>query len=256
MRKPPAFQFYPKDWRSSATVRQMSRAEKGDLIEMLAASWDQDPPGSLPLPVQLAAKSAGLDPRVVRSLITKFPKLWVEIDGRLVNPKLRAQWEELQQRQQKLSDAGKRGNENRWKKSSGAESGGESQGDSGGNRSASASAFASASAPASVNQGEANRPPSITENYATLLDKYPTKRDEIQKLVNVHIMCLRAERFDHGDNINFQEGFESFCNSWRSLALDWRDREPAWAYVVHLEEIMPPVRRSDQRSASQQSEGI
>ena len=116
MKKPPAFQFYAKDWRSSPTIRQMTREQKGDLIEMLAASWDQDPPGSLPLPVQLAANSAGLDPRVVRSLIAKFPKLWIEIDGRLVNPKLRAQWEELQQRQQKLSDAGKRGNESRWGK--------------------------------------------------------------------------------------------------------------------------------------------
>lgn len=141
MRKPPAFQFYVKDWRSSPTVRSMTRAQRGDFIEMLAASWDQDEPGTLPLPVELSAKIVGILPSVFISFRKRFPKIWQEIDGKLVNPKLREQWLELQQRQQKLSDAGKLGNERRWEKTSGGESGGES----GGNRSASALAFAPAS---------------------------------------------------------------------------------------------------------------
>ena len=226
MKRPPAFQFYPKDWRSSATVRQMSRAEKGDLIELLAASWDQDPPGSLPLPVQLAAKSAGLDPRVVRSLIAKFPKLWIEIDGRLVNPKLRAQWEELQQRQQKLSDAGKRGNEARWQDSSGGDSGGDSQGESGGNRSASASASATASATASAKQQGGTEPPCDSKELASLIA-------ETQSVLRTYA---------HLGKIPFDILFTDFKGSAKALGVDWRRiEERIWPDLIRPFQTQAPV---------------
>lgn len=164
MKKPPAFQFYVKDWLSSSTVRQMSMHHRGVYITMLAAMWDSDEPGTLPLPLNIAARSAGVDPRSLADFMAKYPRCLDEvgsmlgrspvevssmsesvpgdIGAKLVNWKLRRQWEELQQYKQELSDAGKRGNEKRWQKSSGGDSGG----DSGGNRSASAPASASASA--------------------------------------------------------------------------------------------------------------
>jgi hypothetical protein len=118
MNKPPAFQFYVKDWRSSPTVRSMTREQRGDLIDTLATSWDQDEPGTLPLPIELAAKICGISVRSFRKFVETFPKLW-QIDGnRLVNPKLRAQWEELQQLKQKQSDAARRTNEEYWKRPS------------------------------------------------------------------------------------------------------------------------------------------
>ena len=142
MNKPPAFQFYAKDWRSSPTVRSMTREQRGDFIDMLAASWDQEEPGTLPLPVELAAKITGISVRSCRKFVESFPKLWQINGDRLVNPKLHDQWEELRQFTQKLSDAGKRGNERRWGKSSG--------GDSGGDRSASATASPTALATATA----------------------------------------------------------------------------------------------------------
>lgn len=90
--KPPAFQFYAKDWRSSPTVARMSRQQKGDYIELLAACWDSDEPGTLPLPIELAARLARLHPRSLLDLRSKYPSIFIEVQGRLVNEKLRNQW--------------------------------------------------------------------------------------------------------------------------------------------------------------------
>jgi hypothetical protein len=114
----------------------MTRDQRGDFIDTLAASWDQDEPGTLPLPIELAAKICGISVRSFRKFVESFPKLW-QIDGnRLVNPKLRAQWEGLQQLKQKQSDAAIKTNKEYWKRPSVS--------DSVSGRSASAFAFASA----------------------------------------------------------------------------------------------------------------
>ena len=138
MKKAPAFQFYAKDWLSSANVRNMSMRHRGVYISVLAAMWDSDEPGTLPLPIKIATRSAGLDPRSLIDFVSKWPQCLVAVDGKLVNQKLRAQLGEIVQRQRALSDAGKNGNEKRWGNPSG--------GDSGGDRSAPAFASASASA--------------------------------------------------------------------------------------------------------------
>lgn len=114
--KPPAFQFYAKDWRSSATVRQMSRQERGDYIDLLAAAWDSEDPGKLPLPIEIAAKSAGLDPRVARNFLTKFPRCFEEIDGKLVSRKLAQQFERISKFAESASLKGQKGAEARWHK--------------------------------------------------------------------------------------------------------------------------------------------
>jgi hypothetical protein len=113
--KPPAFQFYVKDWRSSGTIHQMTRQEIGDYITLLAAAWDSDDPGTLPLPVEIAAKCAGTDPRVVRNFLAKYPHTFIESNGRLVNEKLRAQYLELLQFHEKAHDRAKAGAAARWK---------------------------------------------------------------------------------------------------------------------------------------------
>src|SRR5215470_7007133 len=107
MKKPPAFQFYVKDWRSSSTIRCMRLSQKGVAIESLAASWDQDEPGTLPIPEENAAKACGIPPEIFKKFLRNFPKLWQEQDGKLINPKLRAQWEELEQIKRAQSNAAK-----------------------------------------------------------------------------------------------------------------------------------------------------
>jgi hypothetical protein len=88
MGKPPAFQFYAKDWRSSSTVKLMNYHQRGLYIDMLAAAWDSDEPGSLPLPLEIAARSVGCDVRSLRDLLSKFPRCFVQVGSHLVNEKL------------------------------------------------------------------------------------------------------------------------------------------------------------------------
>lgn len=118
MNKPPAFQFYAKDWRSSATVRNMTLAETGVYIQLLAAAWDGDEPGTLPLGPGQIAKITGIDVRIVRRFLAKFPEIHSESAGKLHIKFLREQYVEIQQRRQAQSDAAKALNEKRWGKTS------------------------------------------------------------------------------------------------------------------------------------------
>jgi hypothetical protein len=122
VKKPPAFQFYPKDWRTSPTVLRMSAKDRGVYIDLLAASWDSEEPGTLPLPVEIAARCAGLDVRLVTNFLHKFETCFLQLNGKLVNEKLHNQWLNLQERQRVLSDAAKQTNEKRWGKPSPSES--------------------------------------------------------------------------------------------------------------------------------------
>lgn len=46
--KPPAFQFYAKDWISSKAVRMMNPRQRGYYIQLMAEAWDNTPIGHLP----------------------------------------------------------------------------------------------------------------------------------------------------------------------------------------------------------------
>jgi hypothetical protein len=46
--KPPAFQFYVRDWLASKSVRMMTPTQRGYYIQLLAEAWDSDRPGYLP----------------------------------------------------------------------------------------------------------------------------------------------------------------------------------------------------------------
>lgn len=135
--KPPAFQFYVKDWRSSPTVQLMSREERGTYIDLLALAWENE--ALLPGDVHTLARSMfGYNVRSLANFLAKFPECFVKVRAKfgesLVNLKLREQYEEVEHYKQNQSDAGKKGNEVRWGKESQA------------NRSASAFASAPASA--------------------------------------------------------------------------------------------------------------
>lgn len=103
--KPPAFQFYAKDWRSSATVRSMDDHQKAVYIDMIAASWDSEEPGTLPLPLVTCAKVCGRNVRSLRSFLRKFPQTFVKVSGKLVNEKLHDQWLKYKEISEKRSDA-------------------------------------------------------------------------------------------------------------------------------------------------------
>lgn len=112
--KPPAFQFYPKDWLSDAKVRTMTHEERGIFIDFLAISWLEH---GLPSDESQLRRLTGLTER-------RFRKVWAGVahcwqpngNGRLVNPRLERYREQLEEHQERASAAGKAGAEARWAK--------------------------------------------------------------------------------------------------------------------------------------------
>src|SRR5580698_5039001 len=109
MKKPPAFQFYPKDWLTSPTVNKMSLRDQGLFIRTLSASWLSDEPGTLPLPMGVAARLVGISLRNLCDFTAKWKTIWIQRDSKLFNDKLHNQWLELQERLKHQSVAGKIG---------------------------------------------------------------------------------------------------------------------------------------------------
>lgn len=112
MSKPPAFQFYPRDWLSDATVRLMGPAAKGLYIDLLAHQWLE---GDLP---------SDLDEL---TLLVGYPvqPLWAKVEGRfqgrrgngrLYNKRLDEQKKTYQIRRENASKAGKESARKRAKK--------------------------------------------------------------------------------------------------------------------------------------------
>ena len=56
--RPPAFQFYAKDWISSKKVRMLSPLQRGYYIQLLAEAWDSTPIGTLPNDPEMLRKLA------------------------------------------------------------------------------------------------------------------------------------------------------------------------------------------------------
>lgn len=96
--KPPAFQFYAKDWLSSSTVRRMSDADKSLYIDLLAAAWDSEIPGTLPLDPHECALAAGRRyRRPIVAFFSRYRRSFVVSATlkRRVNEKLYEQWLEM-----------------------------------------------------------------------------------------------------------------------------------------------------------------
>jgi uncharacterized protein YdaU (DUF1376 family) len=116
--KPPAFQFYAKDWLSSPSVRCMSLCSVGAYIMLLASAWDNEPVATLPD-----------DDEKLRRLARCTPEEWAgsrdevmanfesfEEEGRLVNARLRQQYQELAAYTDTMKGRAKNAAEARWGK--------------------------------------------------------------------------------------------------------------------------------------------
>lgn len=109
MNKPPAFQFYAKDFLSSPTVRTMSLEAEGAYIHLLATAWDSDPVASLPVDL-------GCLQMLSRAGISEWPDIWKQIEsqfpvrnGLRFNDKLKKQYEELKSFARKQKRNGRKG---------------------------------------------------------------------------------------------------------------------------------------------------
>ena len=112
--KPPAFQFYPKDWLSDADVICMTFAQKGAYITLICYCWLE---GQLPNNDDYIRKLLGNVP--------KWKSLWngikhkFEVEGDfLVQPRLERERIKQFHYRKKKSEAGKKGMAKRWGKDS------------------------------------------------------------------------------------------------------------------------------------------
>ena len=112
--KPPAFQFYAKDWIASPTRLRMTHAERGLYFDLLAFAWDSDQPGTIDLPERDLCKILGISLKVFRKFIEKFPQTFQKIGTGLQQPRLHKQWLVMKQRHQQEVDSGRAGAEKRW----------------------------------------------------------------------------------------------------------------------------------------------
>jgi hypothetical protein len=191
MNRPPAYQIYAKDIRSSQTVRRMTLAHQGVFFAFMNAAWDSEQPGTLPASPWEISKITGIDVRIVRKFLAKYPELYSESAGTLHIKILCQQYEELQQRKQAQSDAGKLGNEKRWRKSSGGDSGSDCS--------------APAVAPATTSANEKH----TDNNHHHSAQNQPDDDDRIQKL------------FDEAQRILTEQGEERI---FVEVALDFLDQ--------------------------------
>ena len=117
--KPPAFQFFVKDWTASPTRQMMSLAAQGAYINLLAIAWDSDPIATIPNEPDKLWKLADAMPDewgLIKDEVLENFEPFDEDSTRLVNKRLRRQWLELKEFSEMASDRGKKGAAGRWTK--------------------------------------------------------------------------------------------------------------------------------------------
>ena len=111
--KSPAFPFYAKDWLADDKRTEMSAAQRGIYVDLLAYQWNN---GSVPADPAEMARITGESPAMMRKLFvgclaSAFP---INGTGRRKNPKLE-QWRTEQDKyRERKSKAGQAGASARW----------------------------------------------------------------------------------------------------------------------------------------------
>ena len=112
MGKAPAFQFYAGDFLSDLKVASMNMEERGIYITLLAYSWLEN---GLPDNPEKLARLCGNPDGWESSWLTVGECFFLADDGKLYNSKMEEIREELISYKNKMSSAGKKGMESRWK---------------------------------------------------------------------------------------------------------------------------------------------
>lgn len=115
--KPPAFQFYPKDWLTSKAVIAMTATQRGYYIQLLAYAWDSERPGTLPNDPGIIWRLAGAASRREFEakggpVLEQFPV--IRGGKRRENARLCSEYRGQLKRKETRSDNGRAGASARW----------------------------------------------------------------------------------------------------------------------------------------------
>ena len=113
-RQSPSFQFYPRDWLASSSVRRMTLAERGAYIDLLAYAW-QD--GGFPDDDAEIARMLQVSTSVWRKLARRVRPRFEVQDGRLINARLECVRAEQAAYRERRANAGRSGAAKRWRNS-------------------------------------------------------------------------------------------------------------------------------------------
>jgi uncharacterized protein YdaU (DUF1376 family) len=108
--KPPAFQFYAREWLAEDTLG-LTLEEKGAHIDLLALAWLD---GGIPTDAGRLARILRVSPRQFAKLWPAVAERWHPEGDRLVNRKMEEYRGELASFKAERSEAGRRGAEKRW----------------------------------------------------------------------------------------------------------------------------------------------
>lgn len=111
--RPPAFQFFARDWLIDEQVMFLSYESKGAYIDLLAHAWLE---GSIP--ADLAKVGIILRDREVADRVwPELAQFWAPhptLPGRLVNRRQEDERQALEEHQRRQSEHGRAGNQKRW----------------------------------------------------------------------------------------------------------------------------------------------
>jgi len=129
MNKPPAFQFYPKDWFDYKVMR-MSYEAQGVYIRILSHMWkDSEDMCSFPKNVKSVCKILGISTRKWTKIYNELQKhhdpIFIENEHRFISKRLQGEAIKLMQYRELASKGGKKSAVKRWgKKGKGTYKGG------------------------------------------------------------------------------------------------------------------------------------
>lgn len=202
--KPPAFQFYVKDWLTSQTIARMTEKQERTYLRLLLHAWDSDEPGSLPNDINVLSKVVKIDKRTLRDFLSKFPQTFIEVDAKLVNAKQRKIYEELVQFSQKASDRGKKGAQARWQDN------------------------ASSNAPALPNDGSTPTPASSSSSSSSIVGseyvgsgEAASSDEQRQEPENTKPVVLSSPDLKNGKPEEILSTFLGSCKGLKQVPVSW-----------------------------------
>jgi len=110
--KPPAFQFYPKDWLADEKVKLMLLSERGAYITLLAHCWNE---GSIPDDIGMCSALCDCEFSEMESIwpTVRARFLKSKRNGRLTHKRLELEKKEQKRKRMERSESGKKSAEKR-----------------------------------------------------------------------------------------------------------------------------------------------
>lgn len=118
MSKPPAFQFYTKDFTDDPMVKLLNKEQKGAYLMLLCTAWAQEEPGILPNDDEMLAPWAECNAKEWAKNRTAILRCFKVLpDGRLLQKRMREEYLKQLARREERAEAGAKGARARWESS-------------------------------------------------------------------------------------------------------------------------------------------